>query len=159
MLIQQFQQMVLDWMWLPMVFGVVGMNAPSLTYGFSTPTPLPMVVRSPNAIENMRIKKRAYDQRVREIEQGTFTPLVLSSAGGMDAAARVFYKRLASMMAAKTDQAYSKTLTWVRCTLSFALLSTSIQCIRGARSSIGWAARENFPPIDLVTSEASISSH
>ena len=105
------------------------------------------------------IKKRAYDQRVREIEQGTFTPLVLSSTGGMGAAATVFYKRLASMMAAKRDQAYSKTLTWVRCTLSFALLRSSIQCIRGARSSIGWAARENFPPIDLVTSEASISSH
>ena len=29
------------------------------------------------------LKKRAYDQRVREIEHGTFTPLVLSLTGGM----------------------------------------------------------------------------
>ena len=40
--------------------------------------------------------KRAYEQRDNEIEHGLFTPLVLSTSGGMGKAATVFYKRLAS---------------------------------------------------------------
>ena len=71
-------------------------------------------------------KKRAYDQRIREIEHGTFTPLVLSLTGGMGTAATVCYKRLASMIAQKRDQSYSKTMSWLRCSLSFSLLRSSI---------------------------------
>ena len=36
-------------------------------------------------------KRRVYDERVREIERGTFTPLVFSATGGMGPAAQVFY--------------------------------------------------------------------
>ncbi len=43
-------------------------------------------------------KKRAYEQRVREIEHGSFTPLVFSAAG-MGPAAAIVYKKLASMLA------------------------------------------------------------
>ena len=57
--------------------------------------------------ENM--KKRAYEQRIREIEHGSFTPLVLSLTGGMGPAASVCYKRLASMLAQKRDQTYGST--------------------------------------------------
>ena len=48
-------------------------------------------------------KRREYDQRVREIEHATFTPLVLSTTGGMGRAATTFYKRLASMLAEKKE--------------------------------------------------------
>ena len=102
-------------------------------------------------------KKRAYEQRVREVEHGSFTPLVLSLTGGMGCAATVCYKRLASLIAQKRDQPYSCTMAWVRCCLSFALLRSSIQCIRGARSSIGQFGREPLPPVDLVTSEANLT--
>ena len=102
--------------------------------------------------ENM--KKRAYEQRIREIEHGSFTPLVLSLTGGMGPAASVCYKRLASMLAQKRDQTYGSTMAWLRCSLSFALLRSSIQCIRGARSAAGRAARDLLPPVDLVSSEA-----
>ena len=44
-------------------------------------------------------KKREYSQRVREVESGVFTPLVLSSTGGMGKEATTFYKRLADMIA------------------------------------------------------------
>ena len=100
------------------------------------------------------IKKRAYEQRVREIEHGSFTPLVFSLTGGMGPTASVCYKRLASMVAQKRDQTYSSTMAWLRCVLSFALLRSSIQCIRGARSAAGRAARDHLPPVDLVSSEA-----
>ena len=40
-------------------------------------------------------KKRQYEQRVREVEHASFTPLVLSATGGIANQATVFYKRLA----------------------------------------------------------------
>ena len=38
-------------------------------------------------------KKRAYDQRIREVEHGTFCPLVFSCTGGMGRAASTTYKK------------------------------------------------------------------
>ena len=103
-----------------------------------------------------REKKRAYEQRVREVEHATFTPLVMAATGGLANEANVFYKRLASMLATKWDHSYSTTLCWLRCRLAFSLLRSSIQAIRGARSSRGHPIK---PPmaIDLITSETNIS--
>ena len=103
-------------------------------------------------------KKRAYEQRVREVERGSFTPLVMSLTGGLGNAASVCYKRLASLISAKRDVPYSSTMAWIRCSLSFSLLRSSIQCIRGARSAIGHAVKQSIPPLDLVSSEARFSS-
>ena len=50
-------------------------------------------------------KKRQYEQRVREVEHTTFTPLVLSATGGMGRAATTFYRRLASMISEKRNTA------------------------------------------------------
>ncbi len=85
-------------------------------------------------------KKRAYDQRIREVEFGYFSPLVFTSSGGMGPTARVVYKRLASMMATKRSKPYSKTMDWLRCTLSFSLLRSAIMCLRGSRSRGGHPA-------------------
>ena len=46
-------------------------------------------------------KKRHYEERVREVELATFTPLVMSTTGGMDRATTTFFKRLASMISEK----------------------------------------------------------
>ena len=100
-------------------------------------------------------KRRHYDQRVREIEHATFTPLVLSTTGGMGRAATTFYKRLASMVAEKRDVSYAATLNWIRCRLSFALLRASIMSIRGARSSRHHPATEC--PIDLQLAEGHLN--
>ena len=80
-------------------------------------------------------KCRAYEQRVREIEHGSFTPLIMSATGGVGAAAKVCYKRLASLLSVKWNMPYSCTLAWIRCKLSFSLIRSSIQCIQGSRSS------------------------
>ena len=58
-----------------------------------------------------QIKKRAYEQRIREVERATFSPLVLSATGGLAREANIFYKRLASMLASKWDHSYSSTLS------------------------------------------------
>ena len=99
-------------------------------------------------------KKRAYDQRVREVEHATFTPLVFSATGGL---ANTFYKRLASLLAEKWDHPYSSTLCWLHCRLGFSLLRSSILSIRGARSSRGHAIRTPMP-VDLVNQESNIPS-
>ena len=98
------------------------------------------------------LKKRAYEQRVREVEHSSFTPLVLSATGGMANEATTFYKRLASCLTMKWDYPYSSTMSWLRCRLTFSLLRSAIQCIWGARSSCGHAIKSP-PPIDLAISE------
>ena len=86
-------------------------------------------------LKHEKEKKRAYEVRVREVERAFFIPLVLSATGGLAKEATNFYKRLASLLAEKWNQCYSSTLYWLRCSLSFSLLHSAIQCIRGARSS------------------------
>ena len=105
-----------------------------------------------------KIKKRAYEQRIREIEHATFSPLVLSATCGLAMEANTFYKRLASMLASKWDHNYSSTLCWLRCRLAFSLLRSSIQAIRGARSSCGHAIRMSTV-VDLINSESRLPSH
>ena len=83
---------------------------------------------------NEEEKGRAYDQRVREVEHGCFSPLVFSVSGGMGPTLKVVYKKLASMIASKHGQSYSQTINWLRC--SFSLLRSSIRCLRGSRSSV-----------------------
>ena len=104
------------------------------------------------------MKKRVYEQRVREVEHSSFTPLVLSATGGMGSEATTFFKRLASLLAEKWDSHYSSTLCWLRCRLSFSLLRSAIQAIRGARSSRGHAGVPHITAIDLITSESRLHS-
>ena len=92
------------------------------------------------------IKKRAYAQRIREEEHASFTPLVMSASGGLAHEASVFYQRLAHQLSNKWGDDYSECL-------SFSLLRSSIQCIRGARSSIGHYVKT--PPIvELIRAES-----
>ena len=65
----------------------------------------------------------------------SFTPLVFATTGGMGREATAFYKRLADLLANKNNVAYSTTMAWMRCSLSFSLLRSAVMCIRGSRSS------------------------
>ena len=49
-------------------------------------------------------RRRAYNQRIIQIELGSFSPLVFSTTGGMGQAAVTVYKRLAGMIAEKKGQ-------------------------------------------------------
>ena len=99
-------------------------------------------------------KKREYVERVTEVEHGSFTPLVFSSCGGAGAEATIAIKRIASLLAAKRRESYSKIISWMRCSLAFSLARSAIRCLRGSRS-IRRRARE-FAPVDLVSTEARI---
>ena len=105
--------------------------------------------------EQEKRRQYQYDERVREVEHATFTPLVSSTTGGMGRAATTFFKRLTSMVAEKRDLSYAVTLNWMRCRLSFALLRASIMSIWGARSSRHQPATEC--PIDLQLAEGHLN--
>ena len=82
-------------------------------------------------------KRRAYEQRVCEIENGYFTPLVFSTSKGMGKAAKITYKHLTSLLSIKREQPYSLVMGWLRCQLFFSLLRSAVMCLRGCRSKKG----------------------
>ncbi len=101
------------------------------------------------------MKKREYGDRIREIEHGTFTPLIFSTSGGLSKETTVAYKRNAELLSIKRNSEYAATLTWMRCCLSFALFRSAIACIRGTRKRIRQQETQNF---DLGFSESHLSS-
>ena len=58
-----------------------------------------------------------------EAENGTVTLFVMPSSGGMGPSATVTVKRLASLLAEKSDSPYSVMLNAIRCKLPCFLLS------------------------------------
>ena len=79
-------------------------------------------------------KKRMYASRVMEVEQATFTPLVFTTTGGMAPECQVYHKHLAELLSVKKGEDYSTTMSWIRTKVSFAILRTSLLCLRGSRS-------------------------
>ena len=79
-------------------------------------------------------KKRQYAERVMEIEQGTFTPLVFTTTGGMADECVVYHSRLAELIANKKGESYSSAISWIRAKVSFAIVCSAKLCLRGSRS-------------------------
>ena len=103
-------------------------------------------------------KRRKYEQRIHDVEMGYFTPLVFSTFRGMSTICticNIFFKRLASLLADKKDVSYSVVMSWLRCRVSFSLLRSAIDCLRGARSSKGHPS--NLQSLDLAVSEGQLS--
>ena len=78
-------------------------------------------------------KKRSYNERILQIQHGSFTPLIFSTLGGMGRECSTFYSKLAEMVAEKKGTNKSETTTWLRTGLSFAILRATNICIRGSR--------------------------
>ena len=81
-------------------------------------------------------KKRYYNTRIMEVDQGSFTPLVFTIAGGIGGEDRAFYSRLATLLSLKNGIEKSKVLSWVRSKVNFALLRTMLLCLRGSRQKL-----------------------
>jgi len=78
-------------------------------------------------------KRRDYEDRIINVEHGTFSPLVFSTSGGMGPTATTVFSRLASLISSKTNTCYSKTILFIRTKISFALLRSAVRCLRGSR--------------------------
>ena len=79
-------------------------------------------------------KIRKYAQRLREIDHGSFTPLVFSCTG------------------VAAPQKYPQTISWIRTKISFALLKSAFMCLRGSRTV--WRHRDEEPSIALTNRES-----
>ena len=84
--------------------------------------------------QNEKEKKRQYNERILEVEHGSFTPLVFSIYGGMGRECSMFYNKLSQKISEKKDIHKSIATNWIRTKLSFALLKSALLCIRGSRS-------------------------
>ena len=99
---------------------------------------------------NEKEKKMSYNSRVQEIEQGSFTPLVFSTTGGMARECFTFYSRLAKLISKKRCEDMSKVSAWVKTKINFSLIRSTLTCLRGSRTLT------SFKPIvetgiDIVT--------
>ena len=79
-------------------------------------------------------KKTAYEDRIINIEHGSFIPLIFTVTGGMGPQAQTFFKLLCHKTAYKLKQNYSDVCSFMRCKLSFLLKRLSLLCIRGSRN-------------------------
>ena len=66
-------------------------------------------------------KKREYEQRVRDVDDADFTPLVMSSTGGMGPAMTKAIKHLCTIISERTKEDYSKVVSVFRLKLASSL--------------------------------------
>ena len=80
-------------------------------------------------------KKTKYANRVLEVDQGSFTPLVFSCFGGMSRECSFFFKRLAEKLAEKRNVTVSEATYFVRVKINMSLIRSLVLCLRGSRST------------------------
>ena len=83
---------------------------------------------------NENEKKKQYNERLLQVEHGSFTPLVMLSNGGFGRECGRFYSKLAEQIAEKRKQPYSIISSWIKRKTIFSLLRSIGLCLRGSRS-------------------------
>jgi hypothetical protein len=101
-----------------------------------------------------KAKMREYKERIRDVEHADFNPLVFTTVGAMAPQCQIVVKRLAEKISKKQSVNQSIVTGWLRVRLSFALLRTTLMCIRGTRRKRHFLSDTN---IDLAVSQARIS--
>ena len=80
-------------------------------------------------------KKKYYNERIIQIEQGSFIPLVMLATDGMSTECRKFFVRLSEMVSEKHGVNYSTIATWIRRKITFSLIKSIGLCTRRSRST------------------------
>ena len=93
-------------------------------------------------------KKRTYNERIIQVEKGSFTPIVMSTFGGMGLEAERFHKRIARLIANKRKDDYSSVINYIRTRLRFCLLKSVLVSLRGVR---GKSSAEKISPISTLS--------
>ena len=103
-------------------------------------------------------KRRQYEERIREIERASFSPLVFTSSGGISPGASIFFKHLADLISIKRVQEYSITMNWIRTIISFVLLRSVIMCLRENQSRVNRGPLVPDCHVELVVRESCIGT-
>ena len=80
------------------------------------------------------LKNSKYQQRIFNVEQGSFCPLIFGCTDAAAPTATWTMQRLAEKLSEKRLEIYPESINYIRTKISFALLRSSIICIRGCRS-------------------------
>ena len=99
-------------------------------------------------IAHEKEKKRMYNERILQIEKGSFTPIVLSTTGGMGNEAARYNKGIAELIADKRKENYAVVLNYIRTKLRFYLLKGVLISIRGVRERR--SMKEKTSPISAL---------
>ena len=106
-----------------------------------------------------KTKEREYKQRIREVEDGSFTPMIMSSTGGMGPQMTAALKHLAAKLAEKRNEPYPQTIGLLRVRFAFAMMRSSLICLRGSRN----LRKREFQledslgaPVDLVMEDTNL---
>ena len=103
-------------------------------------------------------KKTAYNERVINVDQGTFTPLIFSTSVGMGMECLRYHKRLATLIACKRGEDYSSTMNFIRKKIRFSLLRSTLIAIRGTRVKIQHFRRIPIADVDIGLVDSRSSS-
>ena len=101
-------------------------------------------------VQHENEKKRAYNERVLQIEKGSFTPIVLSTSGGMGREAERHHKPIATMIAEKKNENYAHVMNYIRTRLRFSLLKSVLTAVRGVRGKNRSAAPISTISFNLI---------
>ena len=101
-------------------------------------------------------KRRAYEERVREVEHASFLPLVFSASGGCGKVAHAFLKRLGHMVSEKRHEPYSSVMSWIRSLVSFALVRSCNMSLRGHRASPYRSRLDAATPVVLAVNDCQL---
>ena len=83
---------------------------------------------------NKKEKEKKHNERILQVEHGSFTPLVMLATGGMSHECKKFYLRLAEMICKKRKTNYNATIKWIRRKIAFSLIKSIGICLRGSHS-------------------------
>ena len=84
-------------------------------------------------LQHEREKKRQYNDRVLQVEKGSFTPLIFSTTGGMGPESTKYHKKVAELIAAKRGEPYPDVMNYIRTGIRFSLLKSVLIAVRGER--------------------------
>ena len=80
-------------------------------------------------------KRRQYNQRILQVEHGSFSPLVFSCFGGMSRECSRFFSHASEQLSEKRKISNSSVSALIKARLNFALLRSCLLRIRGSRTS------------------------
>jgi len=99
-----------------------------------------------------KARKREYEERITQVDNASFTPMILASTGGTGDEMDVALKVLGAKLAEKNNEVYSHVMGDIRARFAFAIARSSLICLRGSRSI--WSQRQS----DLIKEHDNCSS-
>ena len=74
-----------------------------------------------------------YNDRILQVEKGSFSPLIFSTTGGMGPECTRFHKRVAELISEKKGEQYCDVVNHIRTRIRFSLLKSVLVAVRGER--------------------------